>query len=147
MTVTTSKTKIRYVGLGAFAREGARGANDVLPTHTQSALAKEPEDSDLILKTRTYDISITYDKYYQTPKVWLFGYDEVHPALTKTNKEATNSLFSTLYPSCVEWQRPDAEPSVHGHQPGPRAEDSHHRHSPTHAGTGQLAFLKSSVIT
>ena len=32
----------------------------------------------MILKTRTYDISITYDKYYQTPKVWLFGYDEVH---------------------------------------------------------------------
>ena len=29
-----------------------------------------------ILKTRTYDLSITYEKYYQTPKVWLFGYDE-----------------------------------------------------------------------
>ena len=31
---------------------------------------------DNILKTRTYDLSITYDKYYQTPRVWLFGYDE-----------------------------------------------------------------------
>jgi ubiquitin-like-conjugating enzyme ATG3 len=31
---------------------------------------------DNILRTRTYDISITYDKYYQTPRVWLFGYDE-----------------------------------------------------------------------
>lgn len=29
-----------------------------------------------ILKTRTYDLSITYDKYYQTPRVWLSGYDE-----------------------------------------------------------------------
>ncbi|OMJ07812.1 Ubiquitin-like-conjugating enzyme ATG3 [Smittium culicis] len=29
-----------------------------------------------ILKTRTYDISITYDKYYQTPRVWLCGYSE-----------------------------------------------------------------------
>jgi len=29
-----------------------------------------------ILKSRTYDISITYDAYYHTPKVWLFGYDE-----------------------------------------------------------------------
>lgn len=37
--------------------------------------AEEPVDS--ILATRTYDISITYDKYYQTPKVFLFGYDEV----------------------------------------------------------------------
>lgn len=25
---------------------------------------------------RTYDLSITYDKYYQTPRVFLFGYDE-----------------------------------------------------------------------
>jgi len=29
-----------------------------------------------IVKTRTYDLSITYDKYYQTPRLWLFGYDE-----------------------------------------------------------------------
>ncbi|KAJ6803769.1 autophagy-related protein 3 [Iris pallida] len=38
-------------------------------------VAHEPED-DNILRTRTYDISITYDKYYQTPRVWLTGYDE-----------------------------------------------------------------------
>ncbi|KAJ3681840.1 hypothetical protein LUZ60_014413 [Juncus effusus] len=38
-------------------------------------VAHEPED-DNILKTRTYDVSITYDKYYQTPRVWLTGYDE-----------------------------------------------------------------------
>ncbi|KAH7557385.1 hypothetical protein ACOSP7_027098 [Xanthoceras sorbifolium] len=35
----------------------------------------EPDD-DNILRTRTYDVSITYDKYYQTPRVWLTGYDE-----------------------------------------------------------------------
>eukprot|EP01126_Amoeba_proteus_P028944 TRINITY_DN284_c0_g1_i2.p1 TRINITY_DN284_c0_g1~~TRINITY_DN284_c0_g1_i2.p1 ORF type:complete len:287 (-),score=63.61 TRINITY_DN284_c0_g1_i2:161-1021(-) len=34
------------------------------------------------LSTRTYDISITYDKYYQTPKVWLFGYSETQRPLT-----------------------------------------------------------------
>ena len=26
-----------------------------------------------IEKTRTYDLSITYDNYYKTPRVWLFG--------------------------------------------------------------------------
>jgi ubiquitin-like-conjugating enzyme ATG3 len=31
----------------------------------------------MILKTRTYDLYITYDKYYQTPRMWLFGYDEL----------------------------------------------------------------------
>jgi len=36
---------------------------------------------DNVLKSRTYDISITYDLYYQTPKVWLFGYDEHHSVL------------------------------------------------------------------
>lgn len=29
-----------------------------------------------ILSTRTYDLYITYDKYYQTPRMWLAGYDE-----------------------------------------------------------------------
>merc|ERR1711924_32138 len=29
-----------------------------------------------IVRTRTYELSITYDKYYQTPRLWLFGYDE-----------------------------------------------------------------------
>lgn len=30
-----------------------------------------------IVKTRTYDLHITYDKYYQTPRLWVVGYDEV----------------------------------------------------------------------
>ncbi|CAG8589458.1 16833_t:CDS:2 [Acaulospora colombiana] len=29
-----------------------------------------------IQKTRKYDAMITYDKYYQTPRLWLLGYDE-----------------------------------------------------------------------
>ncbi|ESO96181.1 hypothetical protein LOTGIDRAFT_116221 [Lottia gigantea] len=35
-----------------------------------------------ILQTRTYDLNITYDKYYQTPRLWLFGYDENRKPLT-----------------------------------------------------------------
>jgi len=35
-----------------------------------------------ILKTRTYDLHITYDKYYQTPRLWLTGYDEVRRPLS-----------------------------------------------------------------
>lgn len=30
-----------------------------------------------IQKTRKYDAMITYDKLYQTPRLWLLGYDEV----------------------------------------------------------------------
>ena len=34
-------------------------------------------------KTRTYDISITYDFYFQTPRLWLIGYSEKGELLTK----------------------------------------------------------------
>jgi len=50
--------------------------------HEENLIADDPsvlppsQEEDNILKTRTYDLSITYDKYYQTPRVWLFGYDE-----------------------------------------------------------------------
>jgi len=44
---------------------------------------KEPDQMDdpstlstNVVKTRTYDLSICYDQYHQTPRVWLFGYDE-----------------------------------------------------------------------
>merc|ERR1712173_527304 len=37
-----------------------------------------------ILKTRTYDVSITYDKYYRVPRVWLRGYDENGNPLSST---------------------------------------------------------------
>ena len=37
-----------------------------------AAAAPAPEESNLV-KVRTYDLSITYDKYYQTPRVWMMG--------------------------------------------------------------------------
>lgn len=40
-------------------------------------------DEDNIVRTRTYDLSITYDKYYQTPRLWLSGYDEHGQPLTE----------------------------------------------------------------
>lgn len=43
---------------------------------------------DEILKTRTYDLYITYDKFYQTPRLWLYGYNEV-------------SIYSNCH--CFDW--------------------------------------------
>lgn len=34
------------------------------------------EAGDGVRRTRTYDLVITYDKYYQVPRFWLIGYDE-----------------------------------------------------------------------
>ena len=47
---------------------------------TSYMTAVEPDDN--IVRTRTYDVSITYDKFYRTPRVWLFGYDEHRHPLT-----------------------------------------------------------------
>eukprot|EP00128_Syssomonas_multiformis_P014913 Colp12_sorted_trinity150504_noHs@30756 len=56
---------------------------DNLATDDPSALETNyTQDDDNILKTRSYDLSITYDKYYQTPRLWLFGYDENRKPLT-----------------------------------------------------------------
>jgi ubiquitin-like-conjugating enzyme ATG3 len=40
-----------------------------------AAALSAPASSNLV-QVRTYDCSITYDKYYQTPRMWLLGYDE-----------------------------------------------------------------------
>lgn len=40
------------------------------------------EAGDGVRRTRTYDLVITYDKYYQVPRFWLIGYDEQRHLLT-----------------------------------------------------------------
>eukprot|EP00669_Euglena_mutabilis_P001260 TRINITY_DN1157_c0_g1_i1.p2 TRINITY_DN1157_c0_g1~~TRINITY_DN1157_c0_g1_i1.p2 ORF type:complete len:163 (-),score=78.73 TRINITY_DN1157_c0_g1_i1:133-621(-) len=44
-----------------------------------------------LVRSRTYDLTITYDKYYQTPRVWLFGYNEDGAPLTK------EQIFEDIY--------------------------------------------------
>ena len=39
-----------------------------------AALTLAPDSN--VLAVRTYDVMISYDKYYQTPRVWLSGYSE-----------------------------------------------------------------------
>ncbi|XP_059620584.1 ubiquitin-like-conjugating enzyme ATG3 [Phlebotomus argentipes] len=39
-------------------------------------------DGDSVVHTRTYDLHISYDKYYQTPRLWVVGYDENRKSLT-----------------------------------------------------------------
>jgi ubiquitin-like-conjugating enzyme ATG3 len=38
-----------------------------------AAVLETPPQNDNIVRVRTYDLSITYDKYYQTPRVWMVG--------------------------------------------------------------------------
>ena len=42
-----------------------------------------------IVRTRTYDVSLTYDKYYQCARVWLYGYTEARLPLTSDQVRLT----------------------------------------------------------
>lgn len=59
---------------------------DDIPDMDEAAGLEEEDDAavrpseasgDNLLQVRTYDCYISYDKHYQTPRFWLFGYDEV----------------------------------------------------------------------
>jgi len=56
-------------------------ATKVIEVKKSDCTAKGDEEA--IIHTRTYDLHITYDKYYQTPRLWLTGYDENRKALTR----------------------------------------------------------------
>lgn len=55
---------------------------------------KEVSVEDNILKVRTYDLSITYDKYYQTPRVWMMGYTSVDSSQPLTGDEMMQDVMS-----------------------------------------------------
>lgn len=62
----------------------SQGAIKDINDEGENVFIAEPKSNEHDLyKTRTYDISITYDFYYKTPRLWLVGYDEKGVPLTK----------------------------------------------------------------
>lgn len=57
-------------------------STDLIQRATEQTTEGEKPEGDEIVRTRTYDLHITYDKYYQTPRLWLIGYNESHFLLT-----------------------------------------------------------------
>jgi ubiquitin-like-conjugating enzyme ATG3 len=47
--------------------------NNVLQDVVAASSPVHDQQESNLLKVRTYDLSITYDKYYQTPRVWMLG--------------------------------------------------------------------------
>lgn len=93
----------------------------------------------LIQVMRTYDCAITYDKYYQTPRMWLAGYDEVRWSPSSAGKLTDASpripphaLSGTL----SNLSRTASPPSASSHSAGrrlvrPCPQDGHHRAIPS----------------
>ncbi|EJU04428.1 hypothetical protein DACRYDRAFT_76878 [Dacryopinax primogenitus] len=70
--------------------EGLEEAEDVAAAAPEKAAVTEEAQpievaKDNLLQVRTYDVMITYDKYYQTPRIWLLGYDESGNPLTPSH--------------------------------------------------------------
>ncbi|OAV96037.1 hypothetical protein PTTG_02289 [Puccinia triticina 1-1 BBBD Race 1] len=65
---------------------GVVEAEDDATASTQAAANQQTElgqnNPSNLVSVRTYDCLITYDKYYQTPRMWLMGYDEHKRPLT-----------------------------------------------------------------
>ena len=56
--------------------------------------------NDHIVATRTYDLMITYDKYYQVPRFWLIGYDEDRQPL-KASQVRTGTYVALFMPATI----------------------------------------------
>jgi ubiquitin-like-conjugating enzyme ATG3 len=98
-------------GWDIFQKETKETSDDAIVGDIPNASENAANDSDLILdeyyvdfedpaaltssnivRCRTYDVSITYDKYYQCPRVWLFGYDESGNILCRNEIETDISI-------------------------------------------------------
>jgi ubiquitin-like-conjugating enzyme ATG3 len=74
--------------------------------------AQKGEEEDNTIKVRTYDLSITYDKYYQTPRVWMIGRNTQDQPLT--GKEMMEDVISDYANKTVTMES-------HPHVSGPHA--------------------------
>ncbi|KAI1795607.1 autophagocytosis associated protein [Ganoderma leucocontextum] len=73
-----------------------------------------------LLQVRTYDVMITYDKYYQTPRIWLIGYDEKGIPLTPSQifqDVSADHAFKTVtiepFPHSASLQAASVHPCKH----------------------------------
>jgi len=80
---------------------------------TSPAVAADATTStnDDIPKVRTYDLSITYDKYYQTPRIWLMGYADDGSSRPLTGDEMMQDVISDYAHRTVTIEN---HPHVHG---------------------------------
>ena len=81
---------------------------------TASSTSASGAGDDNIRKVRTYDLSITYDKYYQTPRVWMMGYSSSDTSQPLTGKEMMQDVMSDYANRTVTIE-------THPHVAGPHA--------------------------
>ncbi|XP_035738703.1 ubiquitin-like-conjugating enzyme ATG3 [Vespa mandarinia] len=97
----------------AFEISGMLDEQDKFTAETSKKTAKEKTElfsEGEIIHTRTYDLYITYDKYYQTPRLWLCGYDENRKPLT------VEKMYEDV---SQDHAKKTVTMEIHPHLPGP----------------------------
>lgn len=59
-----------------LATQSISGDSSKLSYIRAAAPVEEEEEENYTLIARRYDISMTYDNYYRTPRIWLYGHEE-----------------------------------------------------------------------
>jgi len=80
-----------YADMEEFEDENVM--EDEAATTTAGSSEKFNEDDNLV-KVRTYDLSLTYDKYYQTPRVWMMGYASSDSSQPLTGPEIMQDVMT-----------------------------------------------------
>jgi ubiquitin-like-conjugating enzyme ATG3 len=67
-----------YADMADFEDDNVLDDDDAVVKPAAAATSDNNNDNnnDHLVKVRTYDLSITYDKYYQTPRIWMSGRSE-----------------------------------------------------------------------
>ncbi|XP_053987307.1 ubiquitin-like-conjugating enzyme ATG3 [Hylaeus volcanicus] len=97
----------------AFEVSGMLDEQDKFAADTTKKPVKEkwePFSEGEIIRTRTYDMYITYDKYYQTPRLWFSGYDENRKLLT------VDEMYEDV---SQDHAKKTVTMEIHPHIPGP----------------------------
>ena len=84
---------------------------DVMEDEAAAPTPSSFTKGDNIMKVRTYDLSITYDKYYQTPRVWMIGYASAGSSQPLTGNEMFQDVMSDYANRTVTI---DPHPHIHG---------------------------------
>ena len=85
--------------------------DEVAVTSSPADVTTSNNNNDDILQVRTYDLSITYDKYYQTPRIWLMGYADDGSSRPLTGDEMMQDVISDYAHRTVTIE---THPHVHG---------------------------------
>lgn len=107
----------------AAAVASSSSANNNVSSANNLPSASNSNKNSNILNVRSYNVSITYDKYYQTPRVWLSGYADDGTNRPLTGQEMMEDVISDYahrtvtmeyHPHLTGMQHASIHPCQHG---------------------------------